>query len=102
MRREAFPESDETQDGENGGREPLEVDRRRQVGLDPHVREAAPDGACKAVPGLRLAVIALRPPAMALVEPAVLVGPPVASTAGAQQRRVVVADHDRLVRAPFR
>jgi hypothetical protein len=33
--RDAYPKSDQTQDSENGGREPLEVDRRRrQVGLD--------------------------------------------------------------------
>ncbi len=90
------------QDGEKSGGEPLEVDRRRrEVGLDLHVREAAPDGAGEAVPGLRLAVVALRSPAMTLVEPAVLVGPPLAPSPGAQERRVVVADHDGLVHAPL-
>lgn len=40
-----------------GGRQPLEVDGgRRQVGLDFHVGEAAPDGAREPVPGLGLAV----------------------------------------------
>ena len=38
---------------------------------------------------------------MTLVKPAVLVAPPLTPAPGAHQRRVVVADHHRLVHAPL-
>ena len=51
------------QDGKKSGGKPLEIDRRgREVGLDLHVVEAAPDRASEPVPGLRLAVEALGAP----------------------------------------
>ena len=60
-------------DQEQSGCEPLQVHGcARYVGLDLHVGEAAPDAACQAVPGLGFAVMALRAPAMALVEAPVL------------------------------
>jgi hypothetical protein len=80
------------QDREKNGGEPLEVERGRgQVGLDLHVGEAAAHGAGEAVPGLRFAVDAFDPPAMALVKAPVFVGPSLAPAAGAEQRRMVVA-----------
>ena len=77
------------------------IGRGGEEGLDAHVLQAAPDGAGQAVPGLRLAMEALRAPAVALVEPLVLVRPALAAAAGAQERRIVVADHDRLVDPPL-
>ena len=48
---------DGPQDGKKSGGEPLEIDRRgREVGLDLHVVEAAPDRAPEPVPSFRLAV----------------------------------------------
>ena len=51
---------DGPQDGKKSGGQPLEIDRRgREVGLDLHVVEAAPDRAPEPVLGFRLAVEAL-------------------------------------------
>jgi hypothetical protein len=53
---------------EKGCGEPLEVHGGGgEEGLDAHVVDAAPDGAREPVPGLRLAVIALGPPAMTVI-----------------------------------
>ena len=61
-----------------------------------HVREAAPDGPGQAVPGLRLAVVALRSPAMTLVEPA----GPLRSTVRAGAGRAAVPGSRRRPRPP--
>ena len=63
--------------------------------------ETAPDGARQAVPRLRLAVEALRAPAVALVKPPILRGPALSAPPGSKQRRIVVADDDRLVGPPL-
>ena len=65
--------ADQEQTGEQRGRKPLQVDGcGGQVGLDLHVGETAPDSARQAMPGLRLAVVTFRAPAVALVEAPVL------------------------------
>ena len=80
--------------------EPLEVDRGGgQERLDTHVLESAADGAGETVPGLRLAVEALRAPAVALVQSLILVAPVLPPTTSAKQRRIVMADDDCLVGA---
>src|SRR5215207_6984546 len=56
--------------------EPLQVDcRGGQVGLDLHVGDSTPDGACEAMPGLCLAMETFRTPPVAPVKPLVLGGP---------------------------
>lgn len=86
-----------------GGGESLEVHRcRGEEGLDTHVLQSAPHGARQSVPGLRFAVEALRAPAVALIEALILGRPALASTAGPQKRRMLVADHDRLVETSLR
>src|SRR6056297_364083 len=86
-----------------GGREPLEVDRgRREECLDTHVLEPAPNSAGEAMPALGLAVIALGPPAVTLVEAVVFGAPAFAPAPGAQQGRIIIAQHDGLVLAAFR
>ena len=94
---------DGRQNGNKCGCEPLEIDyRHRQVGLDFHVVEAAPDGAAQPVTGLCLAMEALRPPAMTLVEAPIVLAPVCASATSAEQcRRIVIADHHHLVDAPL-
>jgi hypothetical protein len=58
------------------GGEPLQVDcRGGQVGLDLHVGDSTPDGACKAMPGLCLAVEPFRTPPVAPVKPLIFGGP---------------------------
>ena len=72
----------------------LEIERGgRQGGLDLHIVEAVPHGAPKSMPGFRLAVEPLRTPAVTSGQSPVLFAPP---------RRVVVADHHRLVDVPVR
>ena len=68
------------------GRQPLEVDgSRRQIGLDLHVGEAAPDGAREPVPSLGFAMKALLSPAVTLVEPPILFGPSFGTATSPQQ-----------------
>jgi hypothetical protein len=60
----------------DGGRQPLEVDGcGREIGLDLHVREAAPHRPGQAVAGLGLSMHAFHAPAMAIVEGLVLLAP---------------------------
>ena len=81
-----------------GGSKPLEIDRRgRQVGLDFHVVETAPDSAPEPVPGLGLAVEALGAPEVALIQPLIVLAPPCTPTPGPEQRRVVMRDDDDLL-----
>ena len=85
------------------GRQPLKVDgRRRQIGLDLHVGEAAPNGAREPVPSLGLTVEAFGAPAVTSVEPPILFGPSFATTTSPQQSRIVIAEHDRFVDASLR
>ena len=89
--------ADGRESGAKSGREPLQVDRGGgQVGLDPHVAQAAPHGAAQPVPSLGLSVEPFRSPAVAPVEPPVLFAPSEPPPPGAQQRRMVGADHHRL------
>ncbi len=89
--------------GVKSGGEPLEVDcRSREVGLDLHVVETTSDGAAQPVPSLGLPVKALRTPTMTLVESLVSFGPARTSPTGAEQCRIVMSDHHRLVDAPLR
>ena len=85
---------------EDGGQrrsEPLQVHRRgRQERLDAHVLQPATDGPGQPVPGLRLAVEALRAPAVAPVKAGVPLRPAFLAAAGAQQGGVVAADHHRF------
>ena len=60
------------------------------------------DGAGEPVPGLRFTVETLRAPTVAAIEALIFGGPTIAPTPGAEQRRIVVTDHDRLVHAPLR
>lgn len=69
--------------------------------MDAHVLEPAPDSTSKAVPCLSFAMITFRPPAVALVEPLVLIDPPLASAPGAHKRRIIVAHNHGLVDAPL-
>ena len=80
--------------------QPLEIDRRgREVGLDLHVVEAAPDRAPEPVPGLRLAVEALGAPEMASIEPPIVLAPSHVPATSAKQRRIIVRDHHLFVDA---
>ena len=75
--------SPRTEQGEQRGGEPLEVDGRDgRERLDAHVLQPAPHGARQAVPALGLAVEPFRAPAAPLVEPRVLLGPPLLAPAG--------------------
>ena len=86
------------QTAEQFGGEPLEIDgSRREESLDAHVLQAAANRSAQPVPSFRLAMKAFRAPAVALVEPGVGLRPAVLAAAGAQQGRVVVADHYGLV-----
>jgi len=81
--------------------QPLQIHRRGgEKRLDAHVWESPPDGPGQPVPGLGLAVKAFRAPAMALVETDVIFRPALLSTAGPQQRGVIIAHHHGLVDAP--
>lgn len=53
---------------------------------DTHVVEAAPHRPGEAMPCLRLAVVAFRAPAVALIEPIVLRAPSLSPATGAQER----------------
>jgi hypothetical protein len=86
----------------NSRRQPLQIDRGgRQICLDFHVGEAAPDGACKSVPCLGFAVKALRAPAMTLIEPKVLCGPALTTAASAEQSGIMIADDNSFIDASF-
>ena len=86
------------QDGKKGGGEPLEIDRRgRQVGLDLHVVQTTPHSASETVPGLRLAVEALRTPEVTLAHPTILLAPSRTPATGEQKRRVIMRNHHLLV-----
>ena len=75
---------------------------RRQIGLDLHVGEAAPDGAREPVPSLCFTVEAFGAPAVTPVEPPILFSPSFATATSPQQSRIVMAEHDRFVNASFR
>jgi hypothetical protein len=86
-----------------GGRQPLQIDRGgRQISLDFHISETAPDGARQSVPCLGLAAKAFRAPAMTLIEPKVFCGPALTTAAGAEQSGIMIADDDRLIDSSLR
>jgi hypothetical protein len=73
-----------------------------QIGLNAHVRDAAPDSAGKTAPGRCLAMQTFRPPTMPLIQPLILVAPSVTASSSPEQSGIVVADHDCFVPSPFR
>ena len=68
----------------------------RQISLDFHVGEAAPDGARKSVPCLGLAVEALRAPAMPSIEALIFYRPALTPAARAARR-----DNDHRQQRPY-
>ncbi len=81
--------------------EPLEVNCGcRQVSLDLHVGQAAPDGTREPMPGFGLAVNALHLPSVALIERIIAIRPVLAPAPCSQQGGVVIAKNHGLVRAP--
>jgi hypothetical protein len=86
----------------NSRRQPLQIDRGgRQISLDFHVGEAAPDAARKSVPCLGLAVKALRAPAMTLIEPKVFCGPALTAAASAERSGIMIANDNSFIDASF-
>ena len=84
-------------------REPLEVNRGGgQEGLDAHILQATTNGAGEPMPCLGLTMVALRPPAVTLVEAPILVGPSLASPPRPQQGGIVIAQDDGFVHATLR
>ena len=66
-------------DPKEGGGQPLEVDRcGREVGLDLHIGQVAADSPSEPMPGLGLAMEALRAPAVAAIETPIFLRPPLA------------------------
>src|SRR5262245_66029180 len=64
------------QERKKSGRQPLQIDGcGGQIGLNTHVREAAPDSAGKSMPSFCLAMEAFRAPTMPLIEPSILLAP---------------------------
>src|SRR5215471_4711298 len=85
------------------GCQPLQIDGcGGQIGLNAHVREAAPDSAGESMPGLCLAMEAFRPPTMPLIEPSILLSPSLTTASRPEQSGIVVADHDGFVHSPLR
>ena len=90
--------------GQNHGHrrgETFEIDRHgRQKSLDAHVLQTSADCPCEPVPALRFTVEPLRPPAVALIEANILIGPPIPAPPCPDQGGMVVAHDHRLVHAP--
>jgi hypothetical protein len=72
----ALAKGSSAQERKNSGCQPFQIDGcGGQIGLNAHVREAAPDSAGKSMPGLCLAMEAFRAPTMPLIEPSILLAP---------------------------
>jgi hypothetical protein len=75
------------------GCQPLQIDGcGGQIGLNAHVRQAAPDSAGKSIPGFCFAMEAFRPPAVPLLDPSILLTPSITAASCPEQSGIVVAD----------
>src|SRR5262245_27250558 len=85
------------------GCQPLQIDGcGGQIGLNAHVREAAPDSAGKSMPGFCLAMEAFRVPTMPLIESSILLVPSLTAASRPKQSGIIVADHDGFVHSLLR
>ena len=90
--------SNRPQNGKKSGGEPLEVDySRRQVRLDLHIVETAPDSTAEPVPSLCLTVEAFRAPEVTMIHLPIVSAPSCAATPGPEQSRIIIGDHHGLV-----